>query len=235
MIRQSDIRVFLIDGLNNTGKTTQLNLLRPRLANLGIYAAVKKGDGSRKGLGLHDYDPLSTWWQRHRQEALSAGTEGDRAKRLAAIASQKLLSELVDFKNHDFPEILSLQGLKRGVILLDRGHVSRLFVSRRFDPSITFAQAIGIAENPDLAESLPDSVNILHASREVLLSRTEYRDDDTKKKHFNDDVISKYYDDFEATIYDLPPELAQKTTVVDATQTIEEVNRMVINSIQEMY
>lgn len=235
MTRQPEVKVFLIDGLNNTGKTTQLNLLRPRLEGLGIFTAVKKGDGSRKGLGLHDHDPLSAWWQRHRQESLAAGTEGGRAERLAAIASQKLLSELVYFKKYDFPGMLSLRGLKRGVVLLDRGHISRLFVSRRFNPDITFTEAIGIEESPRLTESLPDRISILHADRATLLSRTEYRDDDTEKKHFNDDVIDRYYDDFEATIFSLPPVLAQRTAIVDATQTIEEVNHSILNSIQEMY
>lgn len=235
MKRHPEIRLFLLDGLNNTGKTTQLNLLRSRLAAAGITGAVRKGDGSRKGLGLQDYDPESSWWKQHRLEATSAGTDGERAKLLATIASRKLLIELVEFKHNEFPEILALNGANRGVILLDRGHVSRLFVSRRFDRSVALDEAIGITDSPELSESYPDKINILHATKEALLLRTVYRDDGMDKKQFNDDLITKYYDDFQDTIYNLPQPLKEITSILDASQSIEDVNAQLLHSIEEMY
>lgn len=228
-MRLPEVNIISLDGLNNNGKTTQLRHLKNELAERGIPAVTRRGDGSRKGIGANEADPPSDWWQHNYPAIIDAGFDGKDADYAAAVASRQLMVELHDLKTRDFPEILAVNGGNRGVILLDRGPISRLFVARRQHPNITLEDALGITDDPRIEAAIPDSIIVLHAERDILLARNEDREEGgAAKRIFNHHILTSYYDDFEQTLNTLPPQLAERTTIIDSTPPIEEVGSLAV-------
>lgn len=234
MKKQPEITIFSLDGLNSTGKTTQLRYLKQQLTAKGIPAAIRRGDGSRRGSGLVEADPPSEWWMTHHPQIAGAGVSGPESWRMATFASRRLMDELVDFTQQEFPCRLKEVGKNHGVVLLDRGPVSRLFVARRYVPEITFEAAMGIDEKPAYAEVIPKKVAVLHTDESTLHGRNEDRPDSEQKKRFNKNIVSSYHADFEELITNLPSPLQERTTVIDASPSAEVVGRVVLAELMHV-
>lgn len=231
-MRTPDISLASLDGLNNNGKSTQLRFIKQELIARGIPAVIRKGDGSRKGRGLEEVDPYSEWWQTNHDRIKSIGLDEARAYDAATIANRQLMREVLDLKRHDFPEVLQEQGADKGAILLDRGPISRMFVSRRYKPDVTFAEAMGIEEDPAFTGAIPERIVVLHAAKHVLLERNESRQEGgIEKRAFNRQIISDYYDDFSRLLSNLPPELEERTTILDSDGPVQEVGNTALQII----
>jgi len=219
-----------MDGLHNNGKSTQLDLLHGYLNEIGVPTLVRRGDGMRRGEDEDLNDPPSVWWQENIARLRATGFEGNASMRAAEEAANRLNREILVARNYFMPQLLAREGKDRGVILLDRGHISRLFVKRREDTEAGFAD-IGSFEMSGrrIKEVLIPDINFLfHAPLEVLLERNEHRDTTTEKKNFNRTVLTRYYNDFETTIASLPSELQKGLIRIDATKPIEEIHRLIV-------
>ncbi len=230
-MRSPEVSVVSLDGLNNNGKTTQVRYLQNELVARGVSVIVRRGDGSRKGTGSSESDPVSEWWQENFKRINAAGLEGPEAEAAAAFASQRLLHELYELKTKEYPTELEAGNKDKGVVLLDRGPISRLFVARRYDPEVTFEDAFGLEDNLQLEEVIPDDVLVLHTSKETLLARNDARQEGQAKRDFNRYIISRYYETFERVLDDLPPLLAERTTIIDSGMPIEEVGRAALSVV----
>jgi thymidylate kinase len=232
-MRAPEIRILSLDGLNNNGKTTQVKYLKQELIARNVPAIIRKGDGSRRGSGQNELDPISTWWQENYDRINAADIEGEDAERVAREASRKLTDEVYVLKTREYRDALSRQGKSRGVIILDRGPVSRLFVARRYNPNVALNEALGFDEEAHLEEALPDDILVLHANKETLLDRNADRNEGVEKQEFNRRIIGQYYDEFERILETLPPQLAERTTIIDSGAPILEVGRIALGIVME--
>jgi len=73
---QPKISVVAIEGLHNSGKSTQIAGLYSNLKKDGILVVVLRGHGFRSGVGLDIGDPISSWWQRNYPLFIEAGKKG---------------------------------------------------------------------------------------------------------------------------------------------------------------
>lgn len=231
----SKIFVIGIDGLNNSGKTTQLKRLKENLEARGIYTIIRRGDGSRKGDGKEEFDAYSTWWLENRPRIMAAGFEGKASFDAATEASDRLNRELFLTKNWWIERELKKRGLKQGVILQERGLISRLFVYRRWEPQAGFEE-VKYFSNRGRREDvvLPDAIFLLHSSLDVLMSRNPSRVDGIPKQTFNETVLGNYYADFESHMAALPKEIRTRTIVVDSSGTIEQVGERLLEATLQL-
>jgi thymidylate kinase len=225
-------KIYLVgmDGLHNNGKTTQLGLLHNYLNERGIPTLVRRGDGMRKGRGEELNDPLSAWWQENISRLRATGFEGDASMRAAEEAANRLNREILVARDYFMPQLLAKEGKEKGVILLDRGHISRLFVKRREDCEAGFIDIGSFEMSGGRTQEvlIPDINFLFHAPLEVLLERNEHRDTTPEKKEFNRTVLTRYYDDFETTMASLPGDLQRGLVRIDATKSVEEVHGIII-------
>ena len=89
MKKRPEVTIFSVDGLNSTGKTTQLQYLKQQLAADGVPTAIRRGDGARRGLGLMEADPPSDWWIAHHPQIAEAGVSGPESLLFHMLSSQE--------------------------------------------------------------------------------------------------------------------------------------------------
>lgn len=222
----NNIFIISFDGLHNNGKTTQIALLADELKRNNISVLIRRGDGMRKGEGREINDPVSEWWKENIARMRATGFEGPASMAAATEASNRLNSELYVAKNYFMPHMIKDEKSKAGVILLDRGPISRIFVKRREDPTAGL-DSIDIFENLSGKHAilLPDKIFLFHAPLDILIARN--CDRTSEKSKFNETVLSKYYGDFENVVSNLPDELRARTMQIDSTKSIDEIGQIV--------
>ena len=228
----NNISIVSFDGLHNNGKTTHISLLSEYLKRNNVSVLVRRGDGMRKGEGKEINDPYSEWWKENIGRMRATGFEGHESMAAATEASNRLNGELYVAKNYFMPHLIKSEGTKSGVILLDRGPISRLFVKRREEPN---ADLNSIATFDNLSGRheilLPDQIFLFHAPLDILISRN--LDRESEKSKFNETVLTKYYDDFERVIANLPDELSKRTERIDSTLPIFEISQLVNKRVND--
>lgn len=222
----NNIFIISFDGLHNNGKTTQIALLAEELKRNNISVLIRRGDGMRKGEGKEINDPESEWWKKNITRMRATGFEGSASMAAATEASNRLNNELYVAKNYFMPHMIKREKSKAGVILLDRGPISRIFVKRREEPTAGL-DSIDIFENLSGKHAilLPDKIFLFHASLDILIARN--CDRTSEKSKFNETVLTKYYKDFEKVIPNLPEELQRRTMLIDSTKPIVEIGQIV--------
>lgn len=227
----SKVFVIGVDGLHNNGKTTQLGLLKESLEQRGYFTLIRRGDGSRKGFGEDESDPVSEWWQENRPRILATGFEGRASHDAATEASDRLNRELYLTKNWWMPRELKKRRQETGVILLDRGLISRLFVYRRYKPQAESEDVGYFSTRGKQREAvIPSVIFLLHAPLDILIARNVERQEGDSKQVFNKTILENYYDDFERYIRKLPEEVKSRTIVIDSSKTIPEIQQELLES-----
>lgn len=222
-----NVYVVCADGLHNNGKTTQLALLSERLEQQGIPTLIRRGDGMRKGEGREVTDPESKWWQENIARMRATGFEGPASMKASEESANRLNRELYVCKHYILPQRMQREGRNTGVILLDRGSISRLFVARRENPNAQLEDVRYFTSNNGRQEIvMPDLIFLMHAPLDVLQSRNDGRDKLSGKQAFNDTVLTKFYGDFDSLITNLPIELQQRTVVIDSRNPLQEIHEI---------
>ena len=235
IVKNNMQNIFIVsfDGLHNNGKGTQITLLSKQLNNSGISTLIRRGDGMRKGIASEAADPESAWWKENISRMRATGFEGHDSMSAATEASNRLNAELFTARYYFMPHLMQSEGRDTGVILLDRGPISRLFVKRREDPEADF-ETIRFFQNRSGRHEilLPDQIFLLHAPLGVLIGRNTDRT--SEKTKFNEIVLTRYYSDFEHTIATLPKLLSDRTTLINSTQSISEINQFARWKVSEL-
>lgn len=214
-----------IDGLNRSGKGTQLHLLKRFLQDRGLPAVILRGDGSREGKGLSEGDPCDEWWQRFRSRLADAVTS---MQRFACWneAADRLAEEYLHWRDSLMPQQVQRVNAPCGVILLDRSLLSRLMLAadERGSISLEGLYRTEYHGTPVTWETMmPDRMLVLVAQQDTLLARL---DPDDPKYGFRSGLILEKYSLFQAVLDGLPQELQGVTRHVDADQSIESVWRV---------
>jgi len=187
-----DLLIISFDGLNRAGKGTQINLLREHFESKSCFVEVLRGDGSRPGQESSSfYDPVSSLWQQWQKIREKSLTDWTYA---ANVLAHENYSRCVEISAK------AKERNQKGVILLDRSHLSRWYMLRKEDPTMPFKSCL--KENT----IHPNVYFILDVPKEILLSRNY--DDNPAKAEFRRRIVLTSYDLWIATI-ELVPEQMQ--------------------------
>ena len=202
-------RLIAFEGLNRSGKGTQLNLLKEELSRFGLGTLELRGDGTRDGLGEHQGDPLSPWWQEFSQKLRHGGQTHEWH-----YAAYQLAMDLAAWREKT-----------EDIILLDRSLLSRAaFVIDRERPSgileIENLYPVQVAGKVELKKILPDVIFELIAPKEILLSRLDSND---PKLKFRASIIEGNYDTFYKAKERLPKVIKERIITIDSSQPIDKV------------
>ncbi len=195
------VRSIGFDGLHRCGKGTQLQLLRDYLWEKGIKSVIVRGDGTRRGLGLVSEDPYSTWWQEHYESFFRENRTPEENRYLSDLVYFKLMKE-ANYAMYN----LERDSVK-GALLMDRTFVSRWFVKRQQETYISLENAVSVVD-PDthktISPLIPERTYVIYVQVDELLKRVESSTDSPEKKQFRLDNLTKYFNDFERLIEELP-------------------------------
>ena len=206
-------RIISFDGLNRSGKGTQIRLLRDYLERRKISVEVLRGDGSRPGLGSKDfYDPPSDWWVDWQANSNKVAKDWDEAYQVLSEENNKRYKEF------------SIEN-QIGTILMDRSYISRYFMLKQ--------QGFGISleEIADGTELRPKYYFVLEAPKETLLERVS--DDNIGKTEFRRDVVRRWYDLWVEVVYDAQNFLKERLMKIDGIQSPQAINGCIIHTLEE--
>lgn len=206
------INVFSFDGLNRSGKGTQLSLTRKHLKDNLENVIIIRGDGSREGINNFEYfDPISHWWQRWQKNKNKINQDWDNAY---LVLNKEIEDELYNFR----------QRYDNGFFLMDRCYISRWFVERQRDKNTPFNDII------NRTQVFPNTYFVLDAPKEILLSRQS--DDNPKKAQFRKQIIEQWYDLWQDTLDRVQDRLGSSMIRLDATQDKYNINKKVLENIE---
>ena len=202
------------EGLNRAGKGTQIENLKKVLSETDISFVELRGDGTRDGLGLHDGDPLSPWWQGYSKTLRSEGTTTDWH-----YAAYLLAKDIKTWKEEG-------ANLDKQIALLDRSIISRaaFVIDRERTPTeILLVQHLyPVQPGPkiQLEDILPDVIFELAAPKEVLLSRLDQKD---PKYEFRARMVHEMYDTYYSAKDRLPESVRERIVSIDSGRPPDEV------------
>lgn len=213
-MKLEDLLVVSFDGLNRSGKGTQIGLLKDYLESRNFQVEVLRGDGSRPGIGSTSfYDPASNFWQNWQKKENKSIDDWIYASRILSYENYlKCIEFSAEVKEKD----------QAGAILLDRSHISTWYMLRKKDPNTPFVDSL---KEPTV---LPDIYFNLSVPKETLLARNS--DDNPDKAEFRKRVVSTSYDKWTSTMRMVPKDI--EMYVMDGTQDKEYINCQVINVVE---
>lgn len=195
------VRSIGFDGLHRCGKGIQILLLKDYLERGNVKVVVVRGDGTRKGLGLSLGDSYSTWWQDHYESFFRENRTPEKKKYLSDLVYSRLMRE-ARYAMHKLE-----RNSQEGALLMDRTFVSRWFVKRQQDNSISLEDAVLVVD-PDnhrrMEPVIPYRTYIINVQLDELLKRVENSTDSPEKKQFRLNNLVRYFRDFEKLIEELP-------------------------------
>ena len=216
------IPIVAFEGINRAGKGTQIELLKNELAEMGMSSIELRGDGTRDGLGSHEGDPVSSWWQQNSEKLRESGNAEEWHR-----AAYQLSLDLVSWKK-------SAEELKKDLIILDRSLLSRAtFVIDRDSPTVDILEIsdlypVQTKEKLKLEDILPDVIIELVAPKDVLLDRL---DPDDPKSKFREKVINSNYENFYDAKNRLPKIAQERIITIDSFQPIDMVFDQVLENL----
>jgi len=213
------IMIFAIDGLNRSGKGTQLDLLQKYLQEeRRIPTYIFRGQGRKTGVdedvhydvNLKDDQGIS-YWEKFKY-MLKLTKKEQHKKRLWDKAAEELESEFLYFKQNILPAQIKNNkdnGLesKLAIVLLDRSLISRFNVRLQSSSSANLKQVY------NKCKILPDNYFLFDVEKDTLLKRLE--GDTSKKKDFRQQMLTQNYHYWQQTIPIAQDFFRNNLTVID--------------------
>ncbi len=207
-----EVNIISFDGLNRSGKGTQLSLTQKYLEDKMQNVIIVRGDGSREGIGNPEYyDPISKWWQRWQSNTNKSNKDWDNAY---LVLNKEIEDELYNFR----------QKYNQSFFLMDRSYISRWFVERQRCKNTPFDNVI------ERTQVFPNKYFVLDAPKEILLSRQS--DDNPRKSQFRRQIIEQWYDLWQDTLNRVQERLASNMIRLDASQDKSQINKKILESIE---
>jgi len=192
-------RIISLEGLNRSGKGTQISLLKELLESHHLPVEVLRGDGSRPGNNSFGfYDPESDWWKEWQAKKNKSPEDWNSAYELLNAENDSRKSSFLD-ENIE------------GYIIMDRSYISRYFMLRQ--------QGINASLN-EIASSaavVPEAHFYLNVPKNTLLERVS--DDNPTKTEFRREIVIRWYDLWSEVIKTAKDFLKDAFKIVDGTQS----------------
>ncbi|MBT4804841.1 hypothetical protein HON71_01585 [Candidatus Woesearchaeota archaeon] len=204
-------QIISFDGLNRSGKGTQISKMKEHLESLSVPVGVLRGDGSRPGKGLDNFtDPSSDWWKIW------------QANNNKNYQDWNLAYQVLSNENEDkYASFISTN--PEGVLLMDRCYLSRWFMLRQQDKDTKFEDAF-------LSTNLhPEQYFVIDVPKDVLLERVS--DDDYTKTEFRRENVRRGYDLWQDTINRAEDYLKEKMIRLDGTKSPDKLHNIISLSI----
>lgn len=218
------IPVIAFEGLNRAGKGTQIDNLKNVLAETDISFIELRGDGTREGLGDHDGDPLSPWWQDYSRTLRTEGTTTDWH-----YAAYLLAKDIKTWRERG-------ADLDKQIALLDRSLISRaaFVIDRERVPNdvLLVQHLYPVQPGPkiELDDVMPDIIFELVAPKETLLSRLEEAD---PKYEFRARMIQEMYDTYYASKDRLPEDVRERIVSIDSNRPPDQVFDTILETLND--
>ncbi|MDP4039858.1 MAG: hypothetical protein Q8P57_04750 [Candidatus Pacearchaeota archaeon] len=225
-MKTNQVKSVGFDGLHRCGKGTQIRLLGNYLNKRGIKSVIVRGDGTRKGLGLSPEDPYSVWWQEHYKSFFKENRTPEENKYLSNLVYSRLTREAREIMDK------LRRSNESGALLMDRTFVSRWFVKRQQESSISLEDAVYTIDpetNRRVSPLIPDRTYIIHVQLEELLKRVENSSDSPEKKQFRLNNLIKYSEDFERLLDELPSYfMGGEIKIIDGNNSPEKMHEEIL-------
>lgn len=214
-------RTIGFDGMHRCGKGTQIGLYSKILEERQISYIIRRGDGSRRGIGNEPQDPFSVWWRDNSGdlyylEGLSTNQKVERIN----LAYQRLNREIIVNLNRRFDRLI-----------LDRTFISRFFVMRQYFPNITLEDSIKVY-NPKSGKLvpviIPERLYLLNVNKDTLIERCNC-EDFLDKKDFRRRNIENHYGLFMRILKEIQElDLGCEILIIDGTKDSNDIHREII-------
>ncbi len=182
MESEKRIFTFAFEGMHRAGKSTQIDLLKNKLSELGIPSISIRGEGYRTGTGDTDSNPESDYWQKMTKilqdpDDYEAWNE----------ASYRLARELIVWRDRVLSRKINETLQPFGVLLVDRSLISNAFLKKLhtkpspekiFTTDDLYPKHLQNRKKISADMVLPDMIIELLAPKDVLLSRLKKDDPD---------------------------------------------------------
>ena len=209
-----------MDGLNGSGKGTQIELFSKYLDSISEPHLIARGDGVRFGNGIKIYDSPSKWWSENIDWLLD---KTDNPQDKLNLQYQRLSREAEALRRkleRDF---------NGGVILFDRSFPSRVLTMRQYNPGISIEDSLqsrnprnGICVKP----IIPDLTVVLDVPQEILLDRLPR--ENTLGNIARRRILLSNYGFYAKLVEELKPRT--DVLILDGTQTKEDINEQIVEA-----
>lgn len=218
------IPLVAFEGLNRAGKGTQIDNLKNLLSEANVSFVELRGDGTRDGLGAHDGDPLSPWWQDYSKKIREEGTTTDWH-----YAAYLLAKDVKAWREEGAV-------LDKQIALLDRSLISRaaFVIDRERLPNdvLMVEHLYPVQPGPriQIEDILPDIIFELVAPQEVLLSRLDKQD---SKYDFRARLIREMYDTYYSSKERLPENVKERIVSIDSSKAPHDVFDSILETLND--
>ena len=220
-------KVIGFEGMHRSGKGTQIKLSKEYLENEGYTTIIRRGEGTRRGLGQEEYDPLSSWWKENYNYLFRTPNSPQETIEIANTIYQRIVRE----NNYD---LIQQSKHAKSAILLDRSFISRFFMMKQCYPDISLESALLVYHPKNhtlLKPVIPDLTFILRVDKDELIRRCIINEEDTRKSEFRRQNIIKKYELFEGICESLSNETQYPLRVIDGNKSIDEVQKEIQSSL----
>lgn len=195
------------EGLNRSGKGTQIKMLRNYLETVCRPVEVLRGDGSRPGINSQSfYDPKSEWWVNWQANKEKRSSDWNLA--------YHILTEENSFRYEEF-----YNENPDGIILMDRSYISRYFMLRQQGVETSLEK---VAKDTKLC---PETYFVLEVPKNLLLERVS--DDYSSKAVFRREIVWRWYGLWVDVIDTAQEFLKDKLKRIDGTQSPEIIHEYI--------
>ncbi len=229
------IKIIGFDGLHRCGKETQINLMKEELDRRNIHSIVLRGDGTRKGEGLDERDPLSIWWRKNRPFFLSGSLSREEILETSDQIYSRLTREINYYYRKVFPEDIATKGVKDGVMLLDRTFFSHLFVMRQLNRGISIKDALTTyhPRNKSLISPIiPYITFVFDVPLEVLLERCNSSVDSPEKRSFRIKNLYNHYQTFRELLDEMSLQKDYRVRIVEGNSGSLEIHKPLLDLLR---
>ena len=199
MRNENKIISIALEGINRSGKGTQIELLKNKLEEIGIPCVSIRGEGYRRGLGVSQADPESDFWRKISEQLKNVKNGAEWS--LWDEASYRLARELIVWRDRILTKEITKPSapFDFGVLLIDRSLISKATLkSLQLEPppkkifSNEELYPPGLKHRKRITADmiLPDLIIELSAPKEILLTRLDASDPDYDFKRNN--IDNKY-------------------------------------------
>ncbi len=233
MFKEKNIYTIAFEGLNRVGKSTQIELIKNKLDELGIPCVSIRGEGYRDGKGDVEGNPESDYWTKM-SEMLRNNIDDYE---MWNEASYRLAREMLVWRDRILKNKIKETLEPFGVLLVDRSLISNSILKtlqknpkpgEKFSAEELYPENIQDRKQITTDMVLPDLILELIAPKDVLLARLKEDNPDYEFKKNN--IENKYKLYREAKLH-LPDEIQDLIETVDSSKEPEEVYQEVVDKI----